>query len=318
MKSLQHLLDIESLSKDCFVNLLENALQLFEISQRSIKKVPTLRGKSVINLFMEPSTRTRTSFELAAKRLSADAINISAGTSSVTKGETLLDTARNLEAMAPDILVIRDKNSGSPHFLAQYLKNTAVVNAGDGCHEHPTQALLDCLALYRHYGDIPSGKRVAIVGDVRHSRVARSNIFAHRLLGNEVRLVGPRTLVPEEFEDTSVFGEHVKVFHSLQDGITDCDVVMCLRMQLERAAGNFVGSLDEYSRFFGVTERVLREYAPHSVVMHPGPLNRGIEISSEVADGPRSLISEQVSCGVAARMAVLLTLGSRWTDEEVK
>ena len=309
----RHLLGIEGLTLGEFEHLLKNSEGFLEISERPIKKVPSLRGKTIINLFLEPSTRTRTSFEIAGKRLSADTINISPSLSSVVKGETLLDTARNLQAMAPDILVIRDKHSGAPDFLAQRLTGTSVVNAGDGMHEHPTQALLDCLSLRQHFKQRPQGikkLRIAIVGDVRHSRVVRSNLWAHRLLENEVNLIGPPTLVPSEFVDPRAFGGKVRVFHSLTAGIDGADVVMCLRMQLERQEGNFVPSLEEYSHEFMVSEELLERYAPRAVVLHPGPINRGIEVQSKLVDSKRSLVTDQVKNGVAVRMAVLFSLAT--------
>ena len=346
MQMLRHLLDIKSLRREQLAFLLFNARSFLEVSERELKKVPALRGKTVINLFLEPSTRTRTSFEIAGKRLSADVINISEGTSSVSKGETLVDTARNLQAMCPDVLVVRHRESGAPHLLARTLTRTAVINAGDGMHEHPTQALLDCLTLLEHFsarriaqevsspGTAPraysdpafleplQGLTVAIVGDIRHSRVARSNIYAHLLLGNRIRLVGPPTLVPAEFtaprflstpEEKLVPAERrgsVELFNTLDAGLEGADVVMCLRMQLERQNEHYVPSLTEYSRFFCVNERILSRTAPHCVVLHPGPMNRGTEVSSEVADGPRSLVSSQVTHGVAVRMASLFALAT--------
>jgi aspartate carbamoyltransferase catalytic subunit len=236
---------------------------------------------------------------------------LAGSSSSVVKGETLLDTARNLEAMAPDVLVIRHKESGAPQFLANRLKSTAVVNAGDGMHEHPTQALLDCLSLLEHFEEIGRGSieglRIAIVGDIRHSRVARSNIWAHKILGNEIRLVGPSTLLPREFAERGAFGG-LPLYHDLRSGLEGADVVIALRMQLERMEDQFVPSLEEYSREFGINEHLLSEIAPDCVVLHPGPIKRGIELTSEVADGPRSLISRQVTNGVAVRMAVLFAL----------
>ncbi len=313
---LRHFLGIENINKEELHMLLNNAVNFVEVSERELKKVPALRGKTVVNLFVEASTRTRTSFEIAAKRLSADLINIAAASSSMTKGETLLDTAKTLEAMSPDILVIRHSESGAPHFLAKHLKTTAVVNAGDGMHEHPTQALLDALTIKLHFaksGRGLEGLKLAIVGDVRHSRVARSNIWLHKLLGNEVRLIGPATLVPKEFGCPTTFNGFVPQLYKDRSGLKGVDVVMVLRMQTERQAANFVPSMEEYSREFGINERILKEYAPDAVVLHPGPVNRGIELSSEVMDGPRSLISNQVNNGVAARMAVLFSLatGSR-------
>ena len=317
---MRHLLGIEPLSKSELLELVNNSHEFAEVSAREIKKVPSLRGKTVVNLFMEPSTRTRASFEIAGKRLSADTINVGSSDSSVVKGETLLDTARTLEAMRPDVLVIRHKASGAPHFLAKFLTSTSVVNAGDGTHEHPTQALLDLLSLKHYFEKIGrgiEGVKIAIVGDVLHSRVARSNIWAHKLLGNEIHLVGPPTLLPDEFELKRSFGGGVKLFRNLAEGIKGADVVLCLRMQLEREAGNFVPSLQEYSREFCVSERLLAAHAPKSVVLHPGPMNRGLEISGEVADGPRSLINQQVTNGVAVRMAVLfaVTIGGQVEQE---
>jgi len=315
---VKHLLGIEGLSRDEFYLLLDNSREMVEISRRDIKKVPALRGKTVINMFFEASTRTRSSFEIAGKRLSADVVNVSATGSSVTKGETLLDTARTLSAMAPDVLVVRHSASGAPAFLARYLPDTAVVNAGDGLHEHPTQALLDCLTLSEHFSARSQGiegLRLAIVGDVLHSRVARSNIWAHLLLGNEVRLVGPPTFLPPELKeafgaDSSQCRGRLEVYYDLKSGIAGADVVMCLRLQLERQSQHFVPSLEEYSREYGVSEKLLARYAPNCVVLHPGPVNRGIEVSSEVLDGPRSLVSKQVSNGVAVRMAVLFLLAT--------
>ncbi len=308
---MKHLLDIESLPEEDFLAILKNGKHFLEIMDRDLKKVPTLRGKTIINMFMENSTRTRTSFEIAAKWLSADAVNLSGSGSSVSKGETLLDTALNIQAMAPDVLVLRHKESMSPHFLANHLKNVAIVNAGDGLHEHPTQALLDCLTLMEHFSDRPDGihgLKIAIVGDVRHSRVARSNVWAHKLLGNEVRLVAPPPLLPFEVDGGKCFGPFVKKYHSLAQGLEGVDVVMALRMQLERQGQFFVPSLQEYSREFCITEPLLQRVAPECVVLHPGPVNRGTELSTVVADGPRSLIGKQVRHGVAVRMAVLFAV----------
>ena len=310
---MRHLLGIEGLSRDELIALLTNAETFIEVSSRDLKKVPALRGKTIINLFLEPSTRTRTSFEIAGKRLSADTINISGTDSSVVKGETLIDTARTLQAMCPDVIVLRHPESGAPELIAKHLTRTAVVNAGDGMHEHPTQALLDCLTLRQHFaktGRDIAGLKIAIVGDVRHSRVARSNIWAHALLGNQVTLVGPETLVPRDFGHKDAFGGKVKLARDLASGIEGADVVMCLRLQLERQKDNFIPSLEEYSRNYGINERILKRLAPDAVVLHPGPANRGIEISSEVMEGPRSLISQQVNNGVAVRMAVLFALAS--------
>lgn len=306
-----HFLGIEGLSKGEIYRYLDAAESFVEVSNRDIKKVPALRGKTIVNVFFEASTRTLSSFDIAGKRLSADTINLSASSSSVQKGETLLDTVRTLESMNPDVIVMRHSESGAAHFAARHLSRAAVVNAGDGAHEHPTQALLDLLTLRQHFGARGrslEGLRIGFVGDVRHSRVARSNIWAHQALGNEVRLIGPPTLVPHDF--VKAFGAHPQpvVVHDLRTGLAGLDVVVCLRMQLERQTAHFVPNLDEYSREFCVSERVLAQCAPESVVLHPGPMNRGLEISGEVADGPRSLIRRQVNNGVAVRMAVLYLL----------
>ncbi|MGH7896918.1 MAG: aspartate carbamoyltransferase catalytic subunit [Candidatus Binatia bacterium] len=300
----RHLLGLEGVPAGDIVHVLDTARSFLEISERDIKKVPTLRGKTVINLFYEASTRTRTSFEIAAKRLSADTINISASTSSAEKGETLADTARNLEAMRPDAIVIRHPASGAPHLLARAV-SSAVINAGDGAHEHPTQALLDLFTIREKKGRI-DGLEVAIVGDILHSRVARSNLHGLRTLGARVRLVGPPTLLPAEFAD---FG--VSIHHQLESGIEGADVIMMLRIQRERQGRNFFPSLEEYSRYFGLDRAALEAAKPDVVVLHPGPMNRGIEISSEVADGPYSLILDQVTNGVAVRMALLYLLAAR-------
>lgn len=297
----RHLLGIESLSREELLFLLDTAASFREISEREVKKVPTLRGKTVINLFYEASTRTRTSFEIAAKRLSADAINISTSTSSTTKGETLSDTARNLVAMRPSAIVIRHSSSGAAHFLTQ-LVDCPVINAGDGTHEHPTQALLDAMTVRERKGQF-DGLTVAIVGDVLHSRVARSNALALSLLGATVRFVGPPTLLPREF------GQWGVTLHSdLRTGLADADVVMALRLQRERQERNFLPSVEGYARHFCITPAALAVAKPDVLVMHPGPMNRGIEIASEVADGPSSLILEQVTNGVAVRMAILYLL----------
>lgn len=312
---MKHLLGIRYISRSEFLELLDSARSFIEVSERDIKKVPALRGKTIINLFLENSTRTRVSFEIAAKRLSADAVNVSASGSSVAKGETVLDTVWNIKAMNPDILVIRHKESGTPEFLSRHLEGVSIVNAGDGTHEHPTQALLDCLTLDQHFakqGRGLTGLKIAIVGDVFHSRVARSNLWAHKYLGNKVTVVAPPPLVPTGIE--KVFGDSIQVTSSLREGIEGADVVMCLRMQLERQGNFFVPTLEDYTRAFCVSERVLSDVAPNCVVLHPGPMNRGIEISTEVADGPRSLIGNQVNMGVAVRMAVLFRLGAVGKD----
>lgn len=316
---MKHLLSIESLTKQELLDFLHDAKSMIEISSRELKKVPALRGKTVVNLFLEASTRTRTSFEIAGKRLSADVINISASSSSVVKGETLLDTARVLESMTPDVLVIRHSESGAAEFLAQHLRSTAVVNAGDGTHEHPTQALLDCLTLLEHFHEREAGienLKIAIVGDIRHSRVARSNIWAHVLLGNKVSLVGPPTFLPTEFKGEKCFGDRVECSYDLRSGLEGADVVMCLRLQLERQSERFIPSLEEYTQEYCITEKILSRYAPTAVVLHPGPVNRGTEVSSEVIDGRRSLVQKQVNHGVAVRMGVLFRLGTGQRGEE--
>jgi len=291
------LLGLEQLSADQIRLVLDTAEPLKEISERAIKKVPTLRGATVVNLFFEPSTRTRISFEFAEKRMSADTVNVAVAASSVTKGETLVDTARNLEAMRIDMVVIRHSASGAAHFLAERIESN-VINAGDGMHEHPTQGLLDLLTLRDHFGAI-AGKRVCICGDVLHSRVARSNIWGLRKLGAEVAVCGPRSLLP------SAIGEMgVTVFDRIEQAIEWADALNVLRLQLERMHAGYIPSLREYNRVFGVTrERLAR--APRDVlILHPGPMNRGVEIDSDVADGPHSVILDQVTNGVAIRMAV--------------
>jgi len=299
----QHLLGLEGLSREEILYLIDTAASFKEISERDIKKVPTLRGKTVVGLFYEASTRTRTSFEIAAKRLSADYVNVASATSSSTKGETLLDTARNLAAMRPDALVVRHHAAGAPHFLAQRI-DCPVVNAGDGAHEHPTQALLDLLTIRDHVGRLDD-LSVSIVGDILHSRVTRSNVHALRALGARVRLVGPPTLLPAE---AAAWGE---VHHDLRAGIRSADVIMMLRLQRERQGRNFLPSLDEYSRYFCLNRAALALAKPGAVVLHPGPINRGVEIASDVADGAASLIMDQVTNGVAVRMAVLFLLANR-------
>jgi aspartate carbamoyltransferase catalytic subunit len=282
--------------------VLDTAESFREIAERPVKKVPTLRGKTVLNLFFESSTRTRSSFEIAEKRMSADAINFSTAGSSITKGESLLDTTRNLEAMAPDILVIRHAHPGVPHALARSVR-TRVVNAGDGAHEHPTQALLDALTIRRRKGAI-AGLRVAIVGDLEHSRVLRSNVHLLRKLGAQVVAAGPRTLVPRNL--ASALG--VEVRYVMEEALEGADVVMMLRVQLERQSRKLLPSTEEYFQLFGLTRRRLALAKPDAIVMHPGPMNRGVEIASDVADGPASVILEQVANGVAVRMAVLYLL----------
>jgi aspartate carbamoyltransferase catalytic subunit len=298
----RHLLGMEHLKAEEITTVLDLGERFLEIAERPIKKVPTLRGKTVINLFLEPSTRTRTSFEIAAKRLSADAVNISGSSSSTVKGETLVDTARNLDAMSPDVVVVRHAQAGAAVMLSQRIR-AAVVNAGDGAHEHPTQALLDCSTIRAHKGRI-EGLTVVICGDIAHSRVARSNIFALGALGAKVRVAGPRTLLPIGVERLGV-----EAFDRLEPALAGADVVMMLRIQTERRAGSRFPNTREYSRYFGLNPRRLALARPDAIVMHPGPMNRGVEIDPAVADGARSVILEQVARGVAIRMAILYLLG---------
>src|ERR687894_1460066 len=301
----RNLLGIRGMSAGEIAHVLDTAESFKEISAREIKKVPTLRGRTVINLFFEPSTRTRTSFEIAGKRLSADVINVSSSSSSVAKGETLLDTARNLEAMAPDLIVIRHPSAGAPHQLARVCR-ASIVNAGDGAHEHPTQALLDALTIRQHKGAF-GGLRVAILGDLLHSRVARSNAHLLTTLGASVTVAGPGTLAPPEFAALAG-GRGLSVARRVEEAVEGADVVMVLRIQRERQDSAFLPSLREYAVHYGLNLKRLSLAKPDAIVMHPGPMNRGIEIASDVADGSRSLILDQVSNGVAVRMAVLYLL----------
>ncbi len=294
----KHILGIEHLSRDDIQTILDTAENFREINSREIKKVPTLRGKTIINLFYEASTRTRTSFEIAGKRLSADTINISASGSSVSKGETLEDTARNLEAMHPDIIVMRHAASGAPHYLAERI-GCSVINAGDGAHEHPSQALLDLLTIRQHKKTF-EGLTVAIVGDIAHSRVARSNLYALTRMGAKVRLAGPGTMIPPGIERLGA-----EVYTDIREAIRDADVVMMLRIQLERQGKTLLPTLREYARFYGLNQENLKLAKGDAIVMHPGPMNRGVEISSYVADGNQNVILEQVENGVAVRMALL-------------
>ena len=307
----KHLLGIRELDAGEITHLLDTAETFRDISQREIKKVPALRGRTVINLFFEPSTRTRTSFEIAAKRLSADAVNISVSTSSVSKGETLLDTARNLEAMSPDCIVVRHSMAGAPQQLAR-MGNSPIVNAGDGSHEHPTQALLDALTIRERKGNIEKLK-VAIIGDVLHSRVARSNVHLLTKLGAAVSVAGPGTLVPTEFAE--LVDQGLRVEKGIEDAIDGADVVMILRIQRERQDAAFFPSMREYAVHYGLQAKHLKLAAEDAIVMHPGPMNRGVEISSEIADGSRSLILDQVTNGVAVRMAVLYLLAGGGRSE---
>jgi aspartate carbamoyltransferase catalytic subunit len=297
----RHLLGIEDLSPEEIVLILDTAEAMKEVGSRTVKKVPALRGRTVVNLFFEPSTRTRTSFEIAEKRLSADTLSIAAATSSVTKGETLVDTALNLEAMSPDMIVMRHSSSGAAHLLAQICR-ARIINAGDGMHEHPTQALLDAFTIRQHKKTI-AGLKVAIIGDLLHSRVLRSNLHLLGKLGANVWVSAPKTLIPPGIDR---FGATATT--RVEDAIADADVVMMLRIQMERMQGHFFPSLREYFTLYGLTKERLALAKPDAIVMHPGPMNRGVEIASEVADGPASVILEQVSNGVAVRMAVLYLL----------
>ena len=298
---LIHLLSPEGLSRDILTHILDTASNFVSVNDREIKKLPLLRGKSVFNLFFENSTRTRTTFDIAAKRLSADVFTLDIGRSSTAKGETLLDTIDNLSAMAADIFVVRHSESGAPYLIAKHVApHVHVVNAGDGRHAHPTQGLLDAYTI-RHYKKDFTQLRVAIVGDVLHSRVARSDIHALLALGcPEVRVVGPRTLVPADLAQMGV-----RVFHNLEEGIRDCDVIIMLRLQNERMSGALLPSSQEYFKSIGLTPERLQLAKPDAIVMHPGPINRGVEIASSVADGPQSVILSQVTFGIAVRMAVM-------------
>ncbi len=304
----KHLIGINDLSREEIEFILDTAQGFEEFSTRSIKKAPPLRGKVVVNMFFEDSTRTRNSFTLAASRLSADVIEFTEKSSSVSKGETLIDTARNLEAMGVDIVVIRHSAGGAPKLLTRCI-HACVVNAGDGFHEHPTQALLDVYTIRQVRGPL-DGLRIGIVGDIAHSRVARSDIYAMTKLGAEVTLVGPPTLMPARVQELPV-----KVSHRLDDVIEKLDVINMLRIQFERLGGNPFPSVREYSRFFGLTVDRMKRAKPNMLVMHPGPMNRGVEIESEVADGPNSVILRQVSNGLAVRMAVLFLVNQAATQE---
>jgi aspartate carbamoyltransferase catalytic subunit len=305
----KNLLGIADMSPEEIALVLDTAVAMKEVGSRPIKKVPALRGKTVVNLFFEPSTRTRTSFEIAEKRLSADTLSVAIGTSSVVKGETLADTALNLEAMSPDMIVLRHSSSGACHLLSRICRS-AIVNAGDGTNEHPTQALLDALTIRERKGRL-QGLKVAIVGDLLHSRVLRSNIYLLTKMGADVWVCGPPTLVPAEIRR---FGVRVTSF--VDEAVADADVVMLLRIQLERMEGAYFPSLREYFQVFGMTEARLRLARPDVMIMHPGPMNRGVEIASEVADGPYSVILDQVANGVAVRMAVLYLLAGGAEHEE--
>jgi aspartate carbamoyltransferase catalytic subunit len=303
---LRHLLTTEGLSAEMIRHILDTADQFVSVSERDVKKVPLLRGRSIFNVFFENSTRTRTTFEIAAKRLSADVINLNVGASSTTKGETLLDTVWNLQAMDADMFIVRHSQSGAPHLIARHVKpGVAVINAGDGRHAHPTQGLLDMYTI-RHYKRDFSALTVAIVGDVLHSRVARSQIHALKTLGvPELRVIGPKTLIPAAVERLGV-----RVFHDMAEGVRGCDVVIMLRLQNERMNGALLPSAGEFFKCYGLTAEKLALARPDAIVMHPGPMNRGVEIDSPVADGRQSVILPQVTFGIAVRMAVMSLLGA--------
>jgi aspartate carbamoyltransferase catalytic subunit len=298
---LRHFLTVEGLERALLESIMDTAESFASVTEQTVKKVPLLRGKTIVNLFFETSTRTRTTFELAAKRLSADVLNVNIATSATTKGESLLDTIRNIEAMHVDMFVVRHAQSGAAHFIARYVApHISVINAGDGRHAHPTQAMLDVFTIRKHKPDFGQ-LTVAIVGDILHSRVARSEIHALRILGaREIRVVGPRTLIPADIEALGV-----TVCHDLESGLRDADVIIMLRLQRERMSGAFIPSEHEYYASFGLTESRLTLAKPDVLVMHPGPINRGVEIDSKVADGSRSVILQQVTHGIAIRMAVM-------------
>ena len=294
---------MEQFSRQDIAHILATAESFKEISSRSIKKVPVLRGRTVINLFFEPSTRTRLSFEVAAKRMSADTFNISASTSSTTKGETLIDTARNISAMHPDVIVLRHSSSGASQLLSQHVQ-AAVINAGDGAHQHPSQSLLDLMTVHEHKGRL-DGLKIAIIGDITHSRVARSNIQGFTTMGSSVHVFGPATLVPQHIESLGAIRAH-----SMHDALNGADVVMALRIQQERLHDPLLPSLREYAQRFGLSHEPLAWAKKDAIIMHPGPVNRGVEMNPEIADSPRSVILDQVSNGVAVRMALLYLVGN--------
>jgi aspartate carbamoyltransferase catalytic subunit len=306
----KHLLDIQSLSKEEILTVLDTARAFKAVGERSIKKVPALRGKTAINLFIEPSTRTRISFELAAHRLSADVVNFTAEASSLRKGETLKDTTLNLQALNADFIVIRHAAAGAPHFLSRFL-NASVINAGDGAHEHPTQALLDCFTIREKKGAI-DGLRVTILGDILYSRVARSNIWALNKLGAHVTLCGPPTLVPQAFAQMGC-----RITHRIEEAIRDADIINLLRIQHERQRKAMFPGTGEYASLYGLNRSRIALTKPDVIIMHPGPINRGVEIDSEVADGERSVILEQVTNGLAVRMAVLFLINGGKGPQEV-
>lgn len=301
--SSRHLLGLNGVPREDIQLILDTARTFREVLERPIKKVPTLQGKTIVNLFYENSTRTRISFELAQKRLSADTINFSTSTSSTKKGETFKDTVRNIEAMKVDMIVVRHQSAGVPHYLTK-ISNANIINAGDGLHEHPTQGLLDMYSINEKLGRL-EGLNVCIVGDVAHSRVALSNIFGLKTMGANVSVCGPATMIPYGIEKLGV-----KIYHKIEDAIKNNDVLNVLRIQLERDAGRRIPSLREYHQYFGITTERINKYNSEILILHPGPINRGVEISSEVADGPFQIILDQVTNGVAVRMAVLYLLGT--------
>ncbi len=311
---LKHFLSIEGFKRQHLVNILDAAEPFANVHEQAVKKVPILRGKTIVNLFFEASTRTRTTFELAAKRLSADVLNININTSATSKGESLLDMLHNLEAMYCDMFIVRHNQSGAAHLIAQHVSpHISVINAGDGCHSHPTQAMLDMFTIRRHKKEFAHLK-VVIVGDILHSRVARSQIHALTTLGvTEVRVVGPKTLIPAHIESLGVH-----VYHDLQTALIDADVVIMLRLQKERMQGALLPSENEYFQQYGLTEKKLRLAKPDAIVMHPGPINRGVEIASSIADGPQSVILEQVTNGIAIRMAVMSQTLGRSGSESIR
>ena len=310
MEGFSHkdLLSMEQLSARDIELILDTAESMKEVSRRDIKKVPTLRGKSIINFFYEPSTRTRTSFELAAKRLSADTVSLSSSGSSMIKGETLIDTAKNLQAMNPDLIVMRHSSSGAPHLLASEIK-AGIINAGDGTNEHPTQALLDLFTIREKKGKV-QGLKVVIIGDIKHSRVARSNIIGLKKMGADVTISGPPTMIPLKAESLGV-----NVVNDPAEAIKDKDVIMVLRIQLERQSKLLFPTIREYSTYFGINRGILKNAKADAIIMHPGPINRGVELASDVADGPFSVILEQVTNGVAVRMALLYLLIGGYKSE---
>ncbi|MBN1445066.1 MAG: aspartate carbamoyltransferase catalytic subunit [Candidatus Omnitrophica bacterium] len=299
------LIGLENLTKEEIETILKTAVSFKEISSRQVKKVPALRGKTVVNLFFEPSTRTKTSFELAAKRLSADVLSFEVASSSISKGETIVDTAQNIEAMKVDCFIVRHSVAGAPELISRNV-SSAVINAGDGCHEHPTQALLDLFTVKENLGKI-KGLKISIVGDILHSRVARSNIWGFTKLGAKVFVCGPPPIIPADAEKMGA-----KITYDIEEAIKDADVIYLLRLQKERQKENFLSSLKEYSYFYGIDENRYKKIKKGAVIMHPGPMNRGVEIKSDIAERENSLILEQVTNGIAVRMAVLyLTIGSR-------